>query len=159
MVRDRCDLPVSPGNIQRILSWTQAGSGAGANTNLLANWVFMPFLSEFMKDIHGYLECSSDTADLVTVSFKVKRTPRCHRCRDGQRFLRFQCAAFGHTENVLLIHPGRISPKTAEIKSQVLVTRGSLSTESAPGATDNAKGLIQGLVETNRTDGPSRKEL
>lgn len=113
-----------------------------------------------MKDIHCYLECSSDTADLVTMSFRVKRTPRCHRCRDGQRFLRFQCAAFGHTENILLILPGKTSPKTAGIKSQGLVTRGSLSTKSAPGATDNAKGLIQGLVlGTNRTDGPSRKEL
>lgn len=70
------------------------------------------------------------------------------------------CAAFGHTENVLLIVPGKTFPKTAGIKNQVLVIIGSLSSNSAPGAMDNAKGLIQGLVlETHRTGGPSRKEL
>lgn len=46
------------------------------------------------------------------------------------------------------------------MKNQVLEARGFLSSESSPGAKDNAKTLMKGLVfEIDRTDVPSRKEL
>lgn len=106
-----------------------------------------------MRSMHCYPECSSDPKDLVTVSLKVKKTHKHYRCRNGQHFFRFQCSAFGHIENVFLIVPGKISPKTAGMKNKVPIARDSLSTKRSPGAKDNAQTLTKSMVvETNRMD-------